>query len=76
MRLGYDSIVQESIALTLIENKMLIIQSNDDVVTVSNIHRTGKRERSAAIDEPMKRPDPGSVLVRSLKDRYGTLSSL
>jgi hypothetical protein len=32
MRLGYDSIVQESIALTLIENKMLIIQSNDDVL--------------------------------------------
>ena len=24
----------------------------------------------------MKRPDPGSVLVRSLKDRHGTLSGL
>jgi hypothetical protein len=45
-------------------------------VTVSIIHRVGKRERSAAIDEPMKRLDPGSVLVRSLKDRHGTHGGL
>jgi hypothetical protein len=45
-------------------------------VTVSNIHRIGKRENSAAIDEPVKRSDPGPVLVGSLKDRDGTLGSL
>jgi hypothetical protein len=43
-------------------------------VTVSNIHRTGKRERSAAIDQAVKGPDPGSILVGSLKCRQGSLS--
>jgi hypothetical protein len=50
--------------------------SEPQLVTVSIIHRIGKRERSAAIDEPMKRLDPGSVLVRSLKDRHGTHGGL
>jgi hypothetical protein len=47
-----------------------------EIVTVSNFHRIGERERSAAIDQPVKGPDPGSILVRSLKDRHGTLSGL
>jgi hypothetical protein len=46
------------------------------LVTVSNIHGTGNREGLPTMDQPMKRPDSGSVLVRSLKDRNGTLGGL
>jgi hypothetical protein len=47
-----------------------------EAVTVSNVHRKGARESSAAIDPPMKGLDPGFILVGSVKDGHGRLGGL